>query len=149
MNGTGINCYVMGQTNMSHGQSCKNTYSTPAKCCTTRFLQEATQHQNRWSPRSCKDRGRWGQGRRQQGASGARPSHLKSVPPHFTFGPPVAAYIQYCILKMCSPFCFLAPPAATSWRRAWVEHSGTRGTVVVFDLFKKLKTFNFKISMVI
>jgi len=23
--------------------------------------------------------------------------------PHFTFGPPVAAYIQYCILKMCPP----------------------------------------------
>jgi len=23
--------------------------------------------------------------------------HLKSVPPHFTFGPSVAAYIQYCI----------------------------------------------------
>ena len=41
------------------------------------------------------------------------------------FGPPVAAYIQYCILKM-SPsllifgpsFSFLPPPAATSWRRA-------------------------------
>jgi len=46
--GTDINCYVMGQTNMSHWQSCKNTYSTPSKCCTTRFLQEATQHQNRW-----------------------------------------------------------------------------------------------------
>jgi len=36
--------------------------------------------------------------------------------PHFTFGRPVAAYIQYCILKMCPPllvfgpsFCFLAP----------------------------------------
>ena len=45
--GTGINCYVMGQTNMSHGQSCKNTYGMPSKCCTTHFLQEATQHQNR------------------------------------------------------------------------------------------------------
>jgi len=30
------------------------------------------------------------QGRRQRGGSG-------SQPPHFTFGPPVAAYIQYCI----------------------------------------------------
>jgi len=29
--------------------------------------------------------------------------HLKSVPPHFTFGPPFATYIQYCILKMCPP----------------------------------------------
>jgi len=37
--------------------------------------------------------------------------HLKSVPPHSTFGPPVAAYIQYCILKMWSPFCFFAPPS--------------------------------------
>jgi len=27
------------------------------------------------------------QGRRQRGASGARPPHLKSVPPNFTFGP--------------------------------------------------------------
>jgi len=30
--------------------------------------------------------------------------------PHFTFGPPVAAYIQYCILKM-SPLLFFAPPS--------------------------------------
>ena len=37
------------------------------------------------------------QGRRQRGGSGARPPHLKSVSPHFTFGPPVAAYIQHCI----------------------------------------------------
>jgi len=33
------------------------------------------------------------QGHRQRGASGARPPQLKSVPPHFTFGPLVAAYI--------------------------------------------------------
>jgi len=32
----------------------KTTYITPSKCCTTRFLQEATQHQNRWPPRSYK-----------------------------------------------------------------------------------------------
>ena len=44
--------------------------------------------------------------------------------PHFTFGPPVAAYIQYCILKMCNPLLvfspswFLPPPAAKFWRRA-------------------------------
>ena len=43
------------------------------------------------------------------GGSGARPPYLKSVPPHFRFGPPVAAYIQYCILKMCPSFWFLAP----------------------------------------
>jgi len=51
------------------------------------------------------------------GASGAQP-------PHFTFGPPVAAYIQH--LKNVDPpsvfgpsFCFLTPPAAKSRRRAW------------------------------
>ena len=37
------------------------------------------------------------------GGRGARPPHLKLVPPHFTFGPPVATYIQYCILKMWLP----------------------------------------------
>jgi len=50
------------------------------------------------------------------GASGARHPDLKSVPPHFTFGPPFATYIQYCIFKMWHPFWFwplllvLAPP---------------------------------------
>ena len=60
------------------------------------------------------------------GGSGARPPHLKTVPPHLTFGPPVAANIQYCILKMWFPllvfgpsFWFLTPPATKSWRRAW------------------------------
>jgi len=37
----------------------KTTYITPSKCCTTRFLQEATQHQNRWPPRSCKKLSPW------------------------------------------------------------------------------------------
>jgi len=37
--------------------------------------------------------------------------HLKSLPPYFTFGPPVAAYIQYYILKMRPHFCFFAPPS--------------------------------------
>ena len=37
------------------------------------------------------------QGRRQRGSQWCLAPHLKSVPPHFTFGPPVAAYIQYCI----------------------------------------------------
>jgi len=50
------------------------------------------------------------QDRRQRGASGARPPHLKSVPPHFMFGPPVAAYIQYCILKMCHPLLVFGSP---------------------------------------
>jgi len=50
--------------------------------------------------------------------SGARPPHLKSVPPHFTFGHLVAANIQYSIFKMFPPpFWFLVPPAV-SWRRA-------------------------------
>ena len=51
------------------------------------------------------------------GASGARPPPLKSVPLHFTFGPLVAPYIQYSVLKTC-------PPAAKSWRRAWAYHVG-------------------------
>ena len=46
--------------------------------------------------------------------------HLKSVPPHFTFGSPVATYIQYCILKMFPPLLVVAP-AAKSWRRAWLR----------------------------
>ena len=32
--------------------------------------------------------------------------HLKSVPPHFTFGPLVAACIHYSILKMWPPSGF-------------------------------------------
>ena len=43
-------------------------------------------------------------------ASGARLPHLKSVPPHFTFGPLVAAYIQYSNLKMCPPLLGFGPP---------------------------------------
>ena len=59
------------------------------------------------------------QGRRQRGDQWCPAPHLKSVPPHFAFGPPVVTYIQYCILKRGPPFWFLAPPAAKSWRRAW------------------------------
>ena len=39
-------------------------------------------------------------------------------PPHFTFGPLVAAYMQYSILKMSLPLLVFGPPAAKSWRRA-------------------------------
>jgi len=46
--------------------------------------------------------------------------------PGLTFGPPVAAYIQYCILKMCPPFGFLALPAAKSWRRACTSYVTNR-----------------------
>jgi len=42
------------------------------------------------------------------GASGALPP-FEIGAPHLTFDPPVAAYIQYCILKMWPPFWFLAP----------------------------------------
>ena len=49
------------------------------------------------------------QGRRQRGATGARPPPFKICAPHFTFGLLVAAYIQYSILKMCPSFWFLAP----------------------------------------
>jgi len=48
------------------------------------------------------------QGRRQRGASGVRPPHLKSVLPHFTFGLLVTAYIQCSIFKMWPPSWFLA-----------------------------------------
>ena len=36
--------------------------------------------------------------------------YLKSVPPHFTFGPPVAAYIQYCISKIWPHLLFFGHP---------------------------------------
>ena len=36
--------------------------------------------------------------------SGARP------PPNFTFGPPIAAYIQYCILKISPPLLVFGSP---------------------------------------
>jgi len=56
----------------------------------------------------------FGQGRRQRGASGARPSNLKLVPPHFTFAPTVATYIVYfknvpSLLVFGASFWFLAP----------------------------------------
>jgi len=69
------------------------------------------------------------------GTSGARPPRLKSVPPHFTFGPPVAAYIQYCILKMWPPLLVFAPPAVTSWRRSWLLYEVLRRCVDFCDFF--------------
>jgi len=54
------------------------------------------------------------------GCSGARPPIWNLCPSHFTFGPLVAPYIQYSILKMRPPILVFAPsPAAKSWRRAW------------------------------
>ena len=49
------------------------------------------------------------QGRRQRGGQWCPDPHLKSVLPHFTFGPPVVAYIQYCILKRCPPLLDFSP----------------------------------------
>jgi len=67
-------------------------------------------------------------GRRQRGGQWCPVPPFEIGAPHFMFGPPVAAYIQYCILKMWPPllvfgpsFSFLAPPAGTSWRRACHE----------------------------
>ena len=65
------------------------------------------------------------QGRRQRGSQWCPAPPFEIGASHFTFGPLVAAYIQYCIFKMWPPFWFLAPlsgfcpPAAKSWRRAW------------------------------
>ena len=59
------------------------------------------------------------QGRHQRGASGARHLHLKSVPPHFTFGPWLLHTSNTVFFKCGSPVWFLAPPIAKSWRRAW------------------------------
>ena len=44
-----------------------------------------------------------------RGSSGARSSHLQYASSHFMFGTPVAACIQYCILKML-PLCYIWPP---------------------------------------
>jgi len=48
------------------------------------------------------------QGRRQQGGSGARPPIWNWCPP-FHVWPPVATYIQYCILKMWPPLLAFGP----------------------------------------
>ena len=60
----------------------------------------------------------WIQDQNSQAVSGMSPAggqwcsapHLKSVPPPFTFGPLVAAYIQYSIFKMWPPFLVFGPP---------------------------------------
>jgi len=40
-----------------------------------------------WMGKFTHDKTHHSHGRRQRGASGARPPHLNSVPPHFMFGP--------------------------------------------------------------
>jgi len=49
------------------------------------------------------------QGRRQRGGQWCTAPPFEIGDPHFTFGPPVATYIQCYILKMWPPFWFLAP----------------------------------------
>jgi len=51
-------------------------------------------------------------------ASGVRPPHIKSVPSNFMFGPPVIAYIQNFISKMCPPCCEILAAGLTAWREA-------------------------------
>jgi len=64
------------------------------------------------------------QGRRQRGEQWCPAPPFEIGAPHLTFGPPVAAYIQYCIFKIWPPFWFwplflvFGPPATKSWRRA-------------------------------
>ena len=90
------------------------------KIRTTGVTENATNYKNSQGDNSkCSTR----HGRRQRGASGARPPHMKSVPPLFHVW--LAAYIQYCIFKMWPPLlvfwpsiCFLARPAAKFWRQA-------------------------------
>ena len=50
------------------------------------------------------------QGCLQRVASGAWHPHLKSVPPDFTFGSSVAAFIKYCILKNVPPLLVFGRP---------------------------------------
>ena len=50
---------------------------------------------------------RYTQGRRQRGGRWCPAPPFEIGAPHFTFVPPVAAYIQYCILKMCPPCCYI------------------------------------------
>ena len=50
--------------------------------------------------------------------------------PHFTFGPLVAAYIQYSVLKMWPPSGF-CPPAAKSWRRACATPNNSMSAALI------------------
>jgi len=50
------------------------------------------------------------QGRRQRGGRWCPAPPFEIATPHFRFGPPVAAHIQYCILKMSPPPSGFWPP---------------------------------------
>jgi len=61
--------------------------------------------------------------------------------PPFYVWPLFDVYIQCCILKMCPPsFWFLAPPAAKSWRRAYLNIVYFMGGELVFD-WDRLENF--------
>ena len=64
-----------------------------------------------------------GQGCRQRWGSGARPPHLKLVPPISRLAGcyihPILYFKNVAPLLVFGSSWFLAPPAATSWRRAW------------------------------
>jgi len=57
--------------------------------------------------------------------------HVKSVPPHFTFGPPVAEYINTVFLKCAPPFWFLAPLINPG--------DGPGSTAIGFDIFRRTR----------
>jgi len=59
------------------------------------------------------------------GASGARPP-FEICAPHFTFGPLVAAYIQYRILKCAPPSGFWSPLLLNPGDGPVYSHCGSR-----------------------
>jgi len=70
------------------------------------------------------------------GASGARPPHLKSVPPFHVW--PFGCYINPILyLKNMAPpsgfwtlLLVFGPPTAKSWRRAWIGSRVNEGVIV-------------------
>jgi len=77
------------------------------------------------SGKNCSNSCMCGSGRSPAGRPVVPGPPFEICAPHFTFGPLVAAYIQYNIFKMWPPllvfgpsFWFLAPFAAIFWRRA-------------------------------
>jgi len=88
------------------------------------FKNKYNERTRSFGNKNCKVQTRLTQGRRQRGDQWCPAPPFEIGAPHFTFGPPVAAYIHYCILKMCPPSGFwpllvFGPPAAKSRRRAW------------------------------
>jgi len=61
----------------------------------------------------------WNHGRRQRGGQWCLASPFEIGAPHFTFGPPVATYIQHCILKIW-PSLLLNPGDGPAWNIATI-----------------------------